>query len=154
MKSRFAMMAMIVVGLLMSGTGAGLAVSGSDATGNAALSQYPQNTTPPTPSQPSAGGTLPTTTTGGSSCDENGDGVVSPSEAAKEGCGAVKGETEESAPAASAPAQREQAAQPTRQVAAGGGDELPFTGFAAIPILVIGMGLLAGGLVLRRRTSA
>ncbi len=168
MKSRIAMMAMVVFGLLLSGTGAGLAVSGSDATENASQAQYPPNTQTLPCDRDGNGivdgnedlngdapgcedsGTLPTTTSGDTSCDENGDGVISPTEAAKHGCGGVKAETEESAPVT----QREQAAQPTRQVAASGGDELPFTGFAAIPILVVGMALLAGGLVLRRRTSA
>ena len=46
--------------------------------------------------------------------------------------------------------------QPTRQVESGtqgtGGNELPFTGFAAIPILLGGVALLSVGLVLRRRT--
>ena len=47
--------------------------------------------------------------------------------------------------------------QPTRQAEAGvqstGGDEqLPFTGFAAIPILIGGVALLSTGLVMRRRT--
>jgi hypothetical protein len=32
------------------------------------------------------------------------------------------------------------------------GDELPFTGFLAIPILIGGVALLTGGLLLRRRT--
>lgn len=40
--------------------------------------------------------------------------------------------------------------QPTRQQA-DQGESLPFTGLAAIPILVVGIGLLASGLVLRRR---
>jgi hypothetical protein len=31
---------------------------------------------------------------------------------------------------------------------------LPFTGYAAIPLLLIGVALLAGGLVLRRRNSS
>jgi hypothetical protein len=48
----------------------------------------------------------------------------------------------------------QQAVQTTRQVVAGvqesGGDELPFTGFAAIPILVIGLGLVGAGLILGR----
>jgi hypothetical protein len=45
-------------------------------------------------------------------------------------------------------------AQEVAQVAAAGdeGDSLPFTGFAAIPVIVVGVGLLVGGLVLRRRT--
>jgi hypothetical protein len=46
--------------------------------------------------------------------------------------------------------------QPSRQVSAGsdGGDELPFTGFLAIPVLIGGVALLSGGLVLRHRTRA
>jgi hypothetical protein len=42
-------------------------------------------------------------------------------------------------------------AQPSRQVEAGGGGQIPFTGYAAIPTLLIGIALLAMGLVLRRR---
>ena len=46
--------------------------------------------------------------------------------------------------------------QASRQVSAGsdGGDELPFTGFLAIPVLIGGVALLSGGLVLRHRTRA
>ena len=43
--------------------------------------------------------------------------------------------------------------QTTRQVQAGVQEEssqLPFTGFAAIPVLVIGLGMLGGGLVMHR----
>ena len=44
--------------------------------------------------------------------------------------------------------------QPSRQVEAGANDnELPFTGFAAVPILLGGLVLLTAGLVLRRRTG-
>ena len=43
--------------------------------------------------------------------------------------------------------------QPTRQEAAAAQtSQLPFTGFAAIPVLLGGLALLSGGLVLRRRT--
>jgi hypothetical protein len=44
--------------------------------------------------------------------------------------------------------------QPTRQVAATTASQLPFTGFAAIPVILGGIALLTGGLVLRRRTRA
>jgi hypothetical protein len=44
--------------------------------------------------------------------------------------------------------------QPARQVEAGSTSRsLPFTGFAAVPILLGGIVLLSAGLVLRRRTS-
>jgi hypothetical protein len=170
MKSRFAMMAMLVVGLLMSGTGATLAVSGG--TNDASVAQYDEipcdrngdgvvdGNEDLNGSAPGCddSGVLPATAKGTPTCDENGDGVISPSEAAKNDCGGVKGETDKSPQAKSdaAPAtSREQGAQPSRQVAAGGGsDELPFTGFAAIPILVGGIALTGGGLVLRRRTAA
>ncbi len=42
---------------------------------------------------------------------------------------------------------------PQQVVASSGGDELPFTGFAAIPIVVIGAMLIAAGALLRRRTQ-
>jgi hypothetical protein len=48
---------------------------------------------------------------------------------------------------------KEPAAQEVAQVAATGDDSLALTGFAAIPIIVVGVGLLVGGLVMRRRTT-
>lgn len=197
MKSKFAMMAMLVVGLLMSGTGAGLAVSGLGATESASQAQYPCEDNPatprnecvpptPTPTPPplnnssvpcdlngdgvadatedlngpapgcaDAGDVLPNDPVrGGNSCDENGDGIISPAEAIKNGCGGVQGETNESQPAGETPVRRRQSgAQPTRQLEVNGDDELPFTGFAAIPILVGGIALMGGGIALRRRTG-
>lgn len=48
---------------------------------------------------------------------------------------------------APAPVQEEQ------QVASSGGGELPFTGFLAIPLLVVGVLFLVGGGVMRSRTG-
>ena len=47
------------------------------------------------------------------------------------------------------------AVQPARQVEAGANtnSKLPFTGFAAVPVLLGGIALLSAGLVLRRRTG-
>jgi hypothetical protein len=47
---------------------------------------------------------------------------------------------------------RPETAQAPRQLEAGAGEELPFTGYAAIPLLLGGLGLLVSGVVLRRRT--
>src|SRR5215207_8471023 len=101
MKSRLVVLTMLVLGMLLSTTGAGLAVSGIS--GNAAEDQYGKVT-------PNGGGSAPS---GG------------------EGAGV----------------------QPSRQVEAGANNsKLPFTGFAAIPVLIGGIALLSAGLVLRRRT--
>ncbi len=43
-------------------------------------------------------------------------------------------------------------AQPARQVDAASTDKLPFSGYAGISVLLIGLALLGGGLVLRRST--
>ena len=168
MKSRLAMMALLAAGLLMSGTGAGLAVTGMSSSGDASVAQYG----PAVPCDFNGDGVVDATEDlngdapgcdradvlpggdEGGGCDANGDGIISPSEALEQGCGGVKGETDSGEQPEVTPEVREQAAQPTRQAAAGGGDELPFTGFAALPILIGGMVLLAGGLVLRRRTNA
>ena len=72
---------------------------------------------------------------------------------------AILGEEESGGrrPSTAAPAGRD-GTQPARQVEAGaqgtGGEEqLPFTGFAAIPILLGGVALLTSGLVLRKRAA-
>ena len=131
MKSRLVILTMLVFGMLLSTAGAGLAISG--VTGNAAQTQYPKSETP-TPGP--GGGVL------GDQDDGAGENV-SPSD--NEGGGGTNPTDEESGDT-----------QPSRQVEAGQGTdsgELPFTGFAAIPILFGGLVLLGGGLVLRSRAS-
>jgi hypothetical protein len=116
MKSRLAILGLLVVGMVFSTAGAGLAVSGLSGH-NASIAQYAS----PSP----GGGNQPS-------------GGVSPGEANSPGNGAQ-------------PANQ---VQPARQVEAGasGGSTLPFTGFAAIPVMLGGLVLLTGGLILRRRS--
>lgn len=45
-----------------------------------------------------------------------------------------------------------QGVQPAEQAVQADGRELPFTGVAAIPLIVAGVGLMLGGVMLRRRT--
>jgi hypothetical protein len=124
MKSRLVVLTMLVLGMLLSTAGAGLAVSGIS--GNAAEDQYET----PTPS-PTGGGVLG---------DEDAGTGVQPDDEA--GGGGAPGGDEDAG------------VQPSRQVEAGADDnELPFTGFAAVPILLGGLVLLTAGLVLRRRTG-
>jgi len=122
MRSRLAIIAMLVSGMVLSTGGGALAVSGfTSQNDDAALTQY-----------------------GPGDEDNDDQGVL--------------GEDESGGPAKEngGPAGEEEASQPARQVEAGaqgGGGELPFTGFAAIPILLGGVALLTSGLVLRRRAG-
>ncbi|HEX4753926.1 MAG TPA: hypothetical protein VH268_13600 [Solirubrobacterales bacterium] len=113
MKSRVALIAVLALGVFMSGTGATLAVSGFANTGSASSTQY----APPT--------------------KHNHHHVV---EAA-----AGEGGTQEAAPAVET--------QAVQQVAATSesGSSLPFTGFLAVPVLIVGLGLLGAGVAMRMR---
>jgi len=122
MRSRLAIIAMLVFGGLLSTGGGALAISGfASQQGNAALGQY--------------GGVQ-------GEEDEGDQGTLGEEDS---GGGAPSGSDDNGT-------------QPARQVeagaqATGGEEQLPFTGFAAIPILLGGVALLASGLVLRNRSA-
>jgi hypothetical protein len=129
MKSRLTILAMVAFGLLFSTAGAGLAISGSPSNTNASVAQY----TTPTPT--------PVSTT--VAAEEEGGVLPAEEESNNAPEGGVSPAEEES-----------ESTQPTRQVEATTESQLPFTGFAAIPVMLGGIALLTGGLVLRRRTRA
>jgi hypothetical protein len=129
MKSRLVILSMLVLGMLLSTAGAGLAVSGLAGEENASTAQYGRST--------------PTPTGGGGNVlgDEDSGSNVSPQENSGGG---------------NSPGGSGNAVQPARQVEAGATTNtpsLPFTGFAAVPVLLGGIALLSAGLVLRRRTG-
>jgi hypothetical protein len=152
MRTRAAIMSMLALGFVLSTTGAGLAVTGLSDNNQAASAQYPETppatTTPPPATPPATTTTPPPATT-----PESG----------------VLGEEAESAPQPQ-PDERQQVlpdnsetpqqpaadVQPDRQVvqAAEAGTQLPFTGFAALPVLLLGLALLSGGLFMRRASRA
>jgi len=155
MKSRLAILGMLVAGLVFSTAGVGLAIQGQSGN-NAAISQYGTPTPTPTPvCTPTPTDVTPTT----------GGGTVTPSDICGEG-GVLPAEEEnapassEKAPTASGggvlPAEETQPETQSerQQAAAAQTSQLPFTGFAAIPVLLGGLALLAGGLVLRSRTRS
>ena len=127
MKPRIAVVFVLSLGLLMSGSGATLAViSSSDDAGKV---QYPDLTE--TQGKEEAGDVLGSEETNAPGESESGGG-------------------DEAAGGDEAPAVQEE-----RQVAAsGGGGDLPFTGFLAIPLLIVGVMLLVAGGVMRTRTRS
>lgn len=159
MKTRTSILALLASGVLLSTGGAALGVSGLAASGSAGNAQYRETittTTTPTDtvvSTDTGGGT--TGTTGGGGGGDTGGGAAPV---------VVLGETETHRGTANAPAgdtagesageEPVAIAQPTAQQTLDSGGELPFTGYAAIPLLLLGLGLLGAGLVLRRRSQA
>jgi hypothetical protein len=115
MRSRLAILLMLVAGMLLSTTGAGLAIQGFSESGSASQAQY-----------------------GAGERDDDGD-------VAGEETGGDPGTVEGDDSGDLQPAQQAEVTS--------GGDELPFTGFAAIPVLIGGVALLGGGLLLRRRAA-
>jgi hypothetical protein len=127
MKSRLVILTMLVLGMLLSTTGAGLAVSGLDGD-NASIAQYAA------PKPAGGGGVLGAQDTGSGTQPSNSGGGGGGNAPTKKSGGTN--------------------VQPSRQVEAGANNtQLPFTGFAAIPVLLGGIALLSGGLVLRRRAG-
>jgi hypothetical protein len=136
MKSRMAILSMLVLGMLLSTAGAGLAVSGFSNSNNAAEVQYPDTTKVPDTVKAPAPTPTPTPDTSA---------VLGDEDQSQGGQDVLPEEDQGGSP----PSAR---VEPARQLESGAAT-LPFTGFAAIPILIGGIALLTVGLVLRRRTG-
>jgi hypothetical protein len=146
MRSRVTILLMLVFGFAFSGAGTGLAVQSLDQNTTPAEAQYgPKPTTDKTPDTPTTPGT-PTSPDGPSGGGVNPTTDEEPGEVLDEG--GVAGEQAGGENAPTTPASED--VQVARQTGVQeSGDSLPMTGFAAIPVLLIGIALLVGGFVLR-----
>ncbi len=154
MKSRLAILGMLVAGMLFSTAGAGLAVSGLNSGTNASVAQYGTPTPTPTPvctatPSPTPTNNTPSATDNNQACSTAPEGGVLPAEAEN---APATSESNTTPAAGVAPATETQPA--AQEAVATTTSQLPFTGFAAIPVLLGGLALLGGGLVLRRRTRS
>jgi hypothetical protein len=121
-RARIAIASVLASGMILSGGGAALALSGESGSGNVAAAGY----TSSTQVQPQVLGE----TQGSNSTPQ------------------VLGETQGTTPSSGTSAGQ---VQGTRQVSSSGTKSLPFTGLAAIPIILAGIAMLGTGAWLRRR---
>ncbi|CAA9504870.1 MAG: hypothetical protein AVDCRST_MAG67-2266 [uncultured Solirubrobacteraceae bacterium] len=137
MRSRIAITALLATGALMSSGGAAIGVTALSTTSDASQAQYGTATQ-----------TTPRSDVTPQNVTPQGDTLAGGDQGTNPPSGGVKNAGDESTPTPTA-----QAAQPARQLESNSADELPFTGYAAIPLLLVGLALLVTGLVLRRSTS-
>lgn len=144
-RSRVAITSMLAVGALMSTGGAALGVSALSTDLSARAAQYGTPSTQSTQSQTLTGsgsGTAAGSGSGGVVGSHTGAAGSGSGDVLSANAGQTSGQPQQGAPRA--------VAQAPRQFEGGGRSELPFTGYAAIPLLLVGLGLLAAGCVLRR----
>ena len=140
MKSRLALTVLLVAGFMLSTTGATLAISGSSSTGSASSSQYTPAGTKEHHSENHVQGA---NTSGGNNCAENG---------GANGNGGNSGAGGDNCTEAQPTSAVEVAPTAEQQAVVSSGSSLPFTGFLAIPLLVIGLGLIVVGATLRLKS--
>jgi cobalamin biosynthesis Mg chelatase CobN len=165
MKSRLALVLVLALGTFLSGTGATLAISGSSGSGSAGSAQYPETCQEEEQSGKRSPG----------SCSHEHKSCQEEEEAGERSSNSCSHEhrscqeEEEAGEMASGSCSHEEAektcqeeeeagerssgscVQESRQESSGGGGTLPFTGFLAIPVLLVGVGLLGAGVAMRLR---
>jgi hypothetical protein len=138
LRSRTAIATVLALGGLMTGAGAGLAVSGISSSGSAGIAEFGPTATQQQVLGTSTGNTTTSQQVLGTSTGSTPTSQTSPTETSS---------TKKTSTSTAA------AVQASRQVESNGAGKLPFTGYTAIPILLVGISLLVGGVLLRRRAG-
>lgn len=145
-RSRLAMTSMLAMGALMSTGGAALGVSALSTDLSARAAQYGTSSSnqgaPQTLATPVA---APTT---GSAAQSGSGGVVTTGSTPSEDTRGSTQQTDDQGVVKAA------AAQAPRQLTASQAGKLPFTGYAAIPLLLLGLALFVTGCVMRRSSRS
>jgi hypothetical protein len=149
MRSRLAIVLMIVFGAFLTIGGAGLAVSGTSGSGSAAIAQYGDDDDDKGDDDDDNGDDDDDDDSG-----DDDDATGDDDDTILSDVGSDPGDEQEVARAREEQAPQQQAVQPTRQAQSEGLRQLPFTGYAAIPILLIGISLLVAGVLTRLRVRA
>lgn len=156
-----AVTACLGLGLAFTGAGTGMAVSGISGDGSPVSRQYlvpvtgVGTVTTSTDKNSTTGLTPPPTTTGEQGNPPlGGQGGTTPTDT---DTGSQPGQTITDNGSTTTPADTTTTSgQPLKQVQAtqATAGKLPFTGYAAIPVLLVGMALLGAGVLIRRRSNA
>ena len=142
LKSRLALILVVAAGFTLSTTGATLAITGSSGSGNAAVSEY------------GAQGVSGANEGGGESNGKSEGGVKGKSESGGETNGQSEGGVNDKSLGGGDSTEPVSQTSGGEQVAvAGDSGSLPFTGFLAIPLLIVGVVLLSFGAIMYRKTS-
>ena len=149
LRARVALVALVVMGTLVGGEGVAFGVSALSTDLDASSAQYgqvtAQSTCPPVSRSAARAARV---------CPASTEGVSTPDQPLPPGSKPTVLERLQPVNVAQGAGPAEAVAtQAARQLDVSTGERLPFTGLSVIPVMLIGLGLLGWGLVLRRRTS-
>jgi hypothetical protein len=148
MKSRLALTCLLVAGFMLSTTGATLAISGSSGSGSAASSQYKSVKPEHGGGNHHPGHGVKGANESGGKCTEGNNGGNSAGGENGTGGNGGNGCNEPANTLQPAPEVEVAPATAEQTAVVSSGSSLPFTGFVAIPLLIIGLALIVGGAVL------
>lgn len=152
LKSRLALIAVLATGVLMSGTGATMAVTGLAGDGDASVSQYGAPGSGKVLGDSGAGDKGDPSSGGGDKGADKDGGVLGNQESGGDDPASSTDSAGSTDPVGSTGSGNGAGTQATKQVAKSTDPRLPFTGLAVFPLLIGGVALLITGAAMQRKT--